>query len=233
MEERKCTFGKDAQALSVRQVPIDLAVHLLLVDMGQNLVGLVSRLKRERREKCQSMSLWVDLGHDTHLSNELANLVRRRLLRRRVLDAQLRLQPVRAKPPPRSLAPASVARKEPQVEDSLDLRVAPNLFDESRRVPDRLAKLDRRQGRELLLELGADSSDDRGVVRIDGDLSGACEGQVGCSTDTDWRLEASDGGRGQSPRSSHTPLTGARSKDVLDSKAVAAAPTNFRVRLCD
>jgi hypothetical protein len=51
LEERKRTFGEDAQALSVRQVPIDLAIHLLLVNMGQNLVGLVSRLKRERRER--------------------------------------------------------------------------------------------------------------------------------------------------------------------------------------
>jgi hypothetical protein len=43
--QRQLTLGEDAQALAVRQVPVDPAVHLLLVDMRQHLVRLGARLQ--------------------------------------------------------------------------------------------------------------------------------------------------------------------------------------------
>lgn len=173
------------------------------------------------------------LGYDTHLSNELANLVRRRLLRRRVLDAQLRLQPVRAKPPPRSLAPASVARKSRKLKTHL---TSVSLLTSSTRAdayPTVLPNWTVARGVSCLLNLVPTP---RMIVGSSGSTEifpAPAKARSAARPTPTGGGGRSDGARSQSCSSSHTPPTGARSKDALDSKAVAAAPTNFRVRLCD
>lgn len=72
--------------------------------------------------------------------------------------------------------------------DAPSLGVADDLLDDRRRVLEPLAKLDGRERREFLAELGAGAANDERVALIDRDFAGAGKSEVGRPSDADWQL---------------------------------------------